>query len=554
MSYGEATRALRDALTTLLTDHPHPLPRPRAAQREHVIAAQAEYGERRAEYAAQMLRYRLTVLQWAHTTITASVPHRARATGIMWVAPVTLKHKIRAAVDLAEMTVRHPTQAELATPHAQPVVEAWRQAAAAAVRCLTDEQDALDGLSRSDALLAIRDTCDLARALVILDDRCHSLPGWQHLSGGHYAGGGGYSYSWGLLRAAERCAIWANTYRLTPDLDGRGNRDGDFDHHGAFHLRQDVTPGPYPPGLPGAIDALHNGLVRLDTQPEPALLRHLLIRNFHLSTELMRLARTTTGQDDDVTHDLGIRAHTYRALLDETTSLGGTGSRDPGPIHEYDTALTLLRGTTTASQDDINVLHRLLVHTDQRLAQLIRGGIATQDYLVARGKTTTRAPVGAGTRTVPRLVPVTHRSAGPLIHAVTALASYARIAHAAVDQPRPDMTLIAADALTHRDQFAGTIYARRRGTTRAADRDDTPKGPQLRGMAHIRHNEISGPATSLDDLHAYLQYAVHNRRHHRWSPPAERRPTATQFRPRNATNRDEHGASSPKREPEPPGM
>ncbi|WP_454857708.1 hypothetical protein [Promicromonospora soli] len=533
MSYGEATRDLRDALTTLLTDHPYPLRRARNASSSDGISSRTDPHDTQAEYAALMQRYRLPVLQWALTTLNAAVPPRARATGIMWVAPAALRHKVRDVTDRAQKSSPRPTREQLAAPHTDPVVEAWRQAAVAAVRCLIEEHGALDGLSRADSLLAIRDTCDLSRALVILDDRCHSLPGWQHLSGGRY---GDYSYSWGLLRAAERCAMWVNAYSLTPDLDGRGSREGDFDHHGTYHLREDITPGPYPPGTRGAIDALHNGLVRLQRPPSTTLVRHLLLRNFHLANELSRLARPV---DQDSARSLENRASTYRALIEATTDLGGTGSRDPGVVQEFDTALALLKATKSAAPDDINVLHRLLTHSDRRLAHLIRDAIDNRTYLVARGTTVTRSPAGAGTQIRPKLVPITYNSARALLRAANALADHARGTRSTIEQPRPDTGLITEDALTHRDNFAAAIYARRRGATRIADRAGRSKGPQLRGLAHIHHNEITGPATPAD-VRAYLQYAVHNRPRHarRESPGTQDRSNAAPFQPNRTPGED----------------
>lgn len=548
MSYGQATRDLRDALTTLLTDHPFPLRRTRSTPPDDGIGSRTDGGDKQVEYAALMQRYRLPVLQWSLATLNAAVPPRARATGIMWIAPAALRHKVRDVTERAQQTSPRPTREQLATPHADPVVEAWRQAAIAAVRCLTEEHGALDGLSRADSLLAIRDTCDLTRALVILDDRCHSLTGWQHLSGGHY---GDYSYSWGLLRAAERCTMWVNAYSLTPDLDGRGAREGDFDHHGTYHLRQNITPGPYPPGPRGAVDALHNGLIRLQRPPSPTLVRHLLLRNFHLANELAHLARPV---DEDSARSLDIRASTYRALIEATTDLGGTGSRDPGAVQEFDTALTLLKATKSATPDDINVLHRLLTHSDRRLAHLIRNAIGDQAYLVARGTTVTRSPAGAGTQTRPRLVPITYNSARALLRATNALADHARSIRSTIDRPRPDTDLLAEDALIHRDNFAAKIYSRRRRTTRIADRAGIPKGPQIRGLAHIRHDEIKGPA-SLADLRAYLQYAVHNRpRHARPKPPrTQGRSNGAPFEPKHSPNENRRSRPGRARESGPAG-
>jgi hypothetical protein len=548
MTYGEATRDLRDALTTLLTDHPQPLRRTRGASTGNSAAARIDGVDMQADYASLVQSYRLPVLQWALATLNAAVPPRAKATGIMWIAPAALRHKVRSATDRAQKNSPRPTREELATPHAHPVVETWRKAAVAAVRCLTEEHGALEGLSRADALLAIRDTCDLTRALVMLDDRCHSVTGWDHLSGGHY---GNYSYSWGLLRAAERCTMWVNAYTLTPDLDGRGTRGGDFDHHGTYHLREDVTPGPYPPGLAGAIDALHNGLVRLQRPPSPILVRHLLLRNFHLATQLARLARTV---DEDSARSLSTRASTYRALLESTTDLGGTGSRDPAAVQEFDTALTLLRPTSTASGDEVDVLHRLLTHSDRRLAHLIQNAIGDQSYLVARGTTVTRSSTGVSTEIKPRLVPITYNSARSLLRAANALAEHARTTRATIEQPRPEMGLIADDALTHRDNFAGAIYARRRGTTRITDRAGVPNGPQLRGLAHIRHNEIDGPATPAD-LRAYLQYAVHNRARHAWPKPADTQdqPVGAHFQPKRDSDKNRRRSSERAQGPGPSG-
>jgi hypothetical protein len=548
MTYGQATRDLRDALTTLLTDHPQPLRRTRMASTGGRTTAQIDGIDVQADYASLVQRYRLPVLQWALAKLNAAVPPRAKATGIMWIAPAALRHKVRSATDRAQKNSPRPTREELATPHAHPVVETWRQAAVAAVRCLTEEHGALDGLSRADALLVIRDTCDLTRALVILDDRCHSVAGWDHLSGGRY---GNYSYSWGLLRAAERCTMWVNAYNLTPDLDGRGTRGGDFDHHGTYHLRENVTPGPYPPGPAGAIDALHNGLVRLQRPPSPTLVRHLLLRNFHLATQLGRLARPG---DEDSARRLDTRASIYRALLESTRDLGGTGSRDATALQEFDTAVALLRPTSTASGDEIDVLHRLLTHSDRRLAHLIRNAIGDQSYLVARGTTVTRSPAGVRTQVKPRLVPITYNSARPLLRAANGLAEHARTTRATVDQPRPDTGLVADDALAHRDRFAGAIYARRRGTTRITDRAGVPNGPQLRGLAHIRHNEIDGPATPAD-LRAYLQYAVHNRARHAWPKPADTRdqPVGAPFQPKRASDKNRRRSSERAQGPDPSG-
>ena len=538
MTYGQATRDLRDALTTLLTDHPQPLRRTRGASTGGGTAARIDGIDMQADYASLVQRFRLPVLQWALATLNAAVPPRAKATGVMWIAPAALRHKVRSATDRAQKNSPRPTREELATPHAHPVVETWRQAALAAVRCLTEEHGALEGLSRVDALLAIRDTCDLTRALVMLDDRCHSVAGWHHLSGGRY---GNYSYSWGLLRAAEHCTMWVNVYTLTPDLDGRGTHGGDFDHQGTYHLRQNITAGPYPPGATGAIDALHNGLVRLQRPPSPTLVRRLLLRNFHLAAQLARLACPV---DADSARNLDTRASTYRALLESTTDLGGTGSRDPGAVQEFDTALTLLRSTDTASSDEINVLHRLLTHCDRRLAHLMRNAIGDQTYLVARGATVTRSPAGASTQVKPRLVPITYNSARPLLRATNALAEHARTTRATIDPPRPDTGLIADDALAHRDNFAAKIYARRRGTTRITDRAGVPNGPQLRGLAHIRHNEIDGPATPAD-LRAYLQYAVHNRPRHMWPKPAgtQERPARAPFSSKRTADENRRSSS-----------
>ncbi|GAA4393227.1 hypothetical protein GCM10023153_12990 [Ornithinibacter aureus] len=179
--YGQNAGVLRESLRELLTFHriQH---RIGGAGPRHVPATTT--AEERELIGAQIARYRHSVLTWCHQGLYAANPHIDHQTLTRRTrGPVDeLRHRL--GIALGSDHAGLPTLEELTTTHPFLLVELWRHAARA---CALGEHDFTAGagygrLSKAQALTLVHDIAEVTEALLALDRRYDSVPGWQHLT------------------------------------------------------------------------------------------------------------------------------------------------------------------------------------------------------------------------------------------------------------------------------------------------------------------------------------------------------------------------------------
>ena len=158
----------------------------------------------------------------------------------------SLQHSLDRAVVASSASL--PGLDELVSAHDLPLVEHWRQAARAAA---LGEHDFYAGLHHSslDALQThtlIGDVAAVVRALVVLDQRYGSIPGWERLHRPERLG-------WSALACALDSSLEPPDYAI----DMRGWRPP-----------TKFMPGPALPGLLGVLQAERNLAVRMVKSPE----------------------------------------------------------------------------------------------------------------------------------------------------------------------------------------------------------------------------------------------------------------------------------------------
>lgn len=371
--YGENSGRLRDALAALLGEYRVNYQVLRDVSR---TGSARSIEVRQSEAAAQVRRYRQTILMWCHQTLVQAdpnpIPANAREN---FTPPEWLRRSLQRI--LAENPEPLPTTAELATRQEVQILESWRQAAKATVLA---ERDFDRGLS--DGLLDHRewvtlagDVADVTKALLILDRRYKHLPGWQTLHGIRH-----------LSRYIDECSVYAHTVYGRPDynIDWRGWHPPDPE------IAADAD------SITHVLAAEHRLLNSLKSVPSMVNLRHLLMSQREVSHLAADRAREIAPEQSA---RFRTREQTYAKLLRASrgaAGLAGTGAIATGHSAHVARLLMTIRVGEPISVEAFRNLDKLFRHVDNALCAAIEQGFNTRLYLVRR--------------TLPRIDPTDGRS------------------------------------------------------------------------------------------------------------------------------------------------
>lgn len=364
--YGENSGLLREALGDLLRHH-------RIQQRIggagiHTVPETTTV-EEREEIGEQIGRYRHAALVWCDQAMRSAAPRTVVENGTGSIAGThharrpddELRYRLHAAINASASTL--PTLEELTTAQRFPLVDTWRQAARA---CALGEHDFAAGvghgrLSHTESLTVIHDAADITRALVGLDRRYASIPGWHPLKNPGRLG-----------RAAEVCAA-------TCGLSGNGRLDYVVDLRGWKPAPRPIG-GPGLPGVAGVLQAQHNLLVHLNSFPDATRLRVVLDSQRVVSRET---ARRVAPHDQALAATWEQRAETYGRLVRETRDLGGAvgnGGSAAGQGSLAATRTQKLPSDGLADLKQVERLERVGAGIDARVCEVIEHGFKERLY------------------------------------------------------------------------------------------------------------------------------------------------------------------------------
>lgn len=396
--YGETGSQMRAALARLLRQR-------RVQQR-----LGGAHDERAVEI-ARILRYRHTILAWCHDALRAAdpvlftnlpvrEPNPFRTVNVDGAAGL-LRHELETALagGNASRAVGGPAGlALLTTPSQVATVEAWRHAARAAALA---EHDTVGELARAmtapQAQALAGDVAAVTQALVVLDQRYRSTPGWQPLPNSARLG-------WAALATA---------------LDvGLGRPDYAVDRLG-WRPKTKPIDGPARSGALGVLQAEHNLLVRLKTFPHVTNLRYIVDSQRRLSHDLVPRAGRIDPRFADRWRQ---RAETYAQLQRQLRGIGGRIGQGGYAAAEGANAvarLAALPGDVAIEPRVLGAFQTLFDRVDERIADVIETGIDTCRYL-ARA-TVPRLVADSGTLVSPvreRYVPIDRTTHHDLIDTV----------------------------------------------------------------------------------------------------------------------------------------
>ncbi|RPF21439.1 hypothetical protein [Myceligenerans xiligouense] len=385
MSYGSVTHELREAFGQLLyyrvarywfgAAHP-------ALQN----APPTKTPEQQAELSHLVQKYQYEVLRHLESTARLLVgPTGGRSSR----TPFELRQLASRLTRTLEATPgERPTSEELGAAADMPLVEAWRRAAVAVVieREFVDPAATFEGVSRAERATVLKDTADLTRALVILDDRYDLVPGWRHL--------GDYSkrrtnpserstYNAGLYNAAIRASRFLVSERQDFAVDNRGRR-----------VRRYHGPSSYAPSAAGVLRALHDTLLTLDKLPHAQALRALLRVQYEISAHAAALHATVTrrqGIPDYFTERAAAYWRLTRATKNVSGKLGGPAAE---ALETSRQAAEILKDVDDASRDEVREIQRALTVIDRQIARIIHTGARTAAYVASRHKVIDTTPQG----------------------------------------------------------------------------------------------------------------------------------------------------------------
>jgi hypothetical protein len=235
--YGENGALLRAELSALLAQHRIQLRL--GGGGSHSVPVTTTRLERE-EIGKQIRRYRQSVLLWCQQASRAVAPYASSNLSLAAPSPFRLpptEHgglaSLRVALDHAVGTSSAPLPGldELVASQELPLVEHWRQAARAAALGEHDFDAGLrhDSLNAPQAHTLIGDIAAVVRALVVLDQRYRSIPGWERLRRPERLG-------WSALACALDVSLEPPSYTI----DTLG-----------WRAHTNVMPGPARPGLLG---------------------------------------------------------------------------------------------------------------------------------------------------------------------------------------------------------------------------------------------------------------------------------------------------------------
>lgn len=364
--YGENGALLRDELSSLLKQHRIQLRI--GGGGTHTVPITTTNAERE-QIGEQIRRFRQSALVWclqaARAVAPAAASNLARTGSNPFRLPA-IHHGGLAALSLAleqavtASTARLPGLDELTTPQAPPIVEHWRQVARAAALGEHDFDAGLGNgsLDAPQARTLIGDIAATVRALVVLDQRYSTIPGWEKLRRPERLG-------WSALA----CALDASLDPPDYAIDMRGWRPA-----------AKVIPGAAKPGLLGVLQAEHNLVVRMGPFPNAINLRLVVDGQRLLSTGLAELAANV---DVDLQEQWLNRAEVYVDLQRELRNVGGRIGTGGLAVAEGANAVSRLKSLPLDAELDPRALHAfttLFTTLDTRIAGVVEDGIRRNAY------------------------------------------------------------------------------------------------------------------------------------------------------------------------------
>lgn len=382
MTYGQAATAMRSTMTHLLSE-----------LGPDDVTVRAKDGDRQVE---AMLRYRSEVYKYAldlMSFVRGGVAQEGRA---------LVGRTLTEFEQLHEATLSCTVE-QLAEPHTNPLTEAWRRAAIAAVVGRERELPHLADISVEERLLLTADATNLVNALLLADARFIHVPGWQPIGGevllrrvqrGQDPLRSRVFHS--IAEALDDCTKWARS-RITAAsylVDDRGYRPGPSAgataDDGERPCDQAATL------IQGAANRLRN------EYPDAHHLALLLSTNQFLAAHGARLTKDAGHKER--ADAFATRAITYQVLAATfRANITGRRSKDVSAVGLAQRALALLQNVPHASDEQLSKLDDAFDQMDHRVSTTIQRGIQEGRYVTSRRNRPARVP-GGGVRT--HLVPV----------------------------------------------------------------------------------------------------------------------------------------------------
>lgn len=366
--YGENGHLLRAELSSLLRQHRIQL-RIGGPGTHTVPVTTTE--EERIQIGEQVRRYRQSALTWCLQATSAVGPDTGSRLSPRATNPFRLpaaQHggfaSLRKALEQAvrASTAPLPGLAELTTPHVMGLVEHWRQVARAAALGEHDFDAGLGHGRLDDGQLhtLIGDIAATVRALVVLDQRYATIPGWEQL---HRADRLGWS--------ALACALDASLDPPDYSIDMRGWRP-----------TSKVITGPAKPGLLGVLQAEHNLTIRMQAFPSAMNLRLVVD-----SQRLLSGGLATRVQKDEpaLSEAWRAREQTYVDLQRGLRNVGGNVGVGELAVAEGANAWNRVKVLAPDAQFDPRVVHsftKLFAKLDARIADVVEEGLRRKAYFL----------------------------------------------------------------------------------------------------------------------------------------------------------------------------
>jgi hypothetical protein len=365
--YGENGALLRSELSALLAQHRVQLRL--GGGGSHSVPVTTSRAERE-EIGMQIRRYRQSVLVWCQQASRAVAPYASSNLSPALPTPFRLppiQHgglaSLRLALDHAvdNSSAALPGLDELVDPNELALVEHWRQAARAAALGEHDFDAGLhhDSLDVPQAHTLIGDIAAVVRALVVLDQRYRSIPGWERLHGPERLG-------WSALACALDSSLEPPSYAI----DALG-----------WRVPTKVMPGPARPGLLGVLQAERNLAVRLRPLPSAMNLRRIVHSQRVLSDGIAELAANV---DDDLRARCLARQETYADLQRELRNVGSLIGTGELAVADSAHVIGRLKALRPGVNHDLRVLRAfvtLFQKVDGQIADHVEIGIERNAYL-----------------------------------------------------------------------------------------------------------------------------------------------------------------------------
>lgn len=365
--YGENGALLRAELSALLKQHRVQLRL--GGGGSHSVPVTTSKAARE-EIGKQIRRYRQSVLVWCQQASRAVAPYASSNLSPAAPTPFRLPPTEHGGLASLRLALDHVVDAssaplpgldELVASRELPLVEHWRQAARAAALGEHDFAAGLhhDRLNAQQAHTLIGDIAAVVRALVILDQRYKSIPGWERLRQPERLG-------WSALACALDSSLEPPSYAI----DALG-----------WRAPTNVMPGPARPGLLGVLQAERNLAVRLRPLPSAMNLRRIVHSQQILSGGIAALAAKI---DKDLRDRCLIRQQTYADLQRELRNVGSLIGTGELAVADSVAVIGRLKALRPGVNHDLRVLRAfttLFQKIDGQIADHIETGTERNAYL-----------------------------------------------------------------------------------------------------------------------------------------------------------------------------